>query len=336
MMKTGLLLLLGCAACLGQTWIPQQSGSTSSLRGVSAVGGGVVWGSGTGGTWLRTTDGGATWQTGSVPGADGLDFRGIRAFDAQSAVLMSSGPGDKSKIYATGDAGKTWKLLFQNPDATGFFDSIAFADRKHGLLMGDRVGGQMTLFRTSDGGSHWSRVALPPAVAGEGGFAASNSCISLDGKNVRIATGGKGTGRVYLSSDSGSTWKVVDTPIRKDSSSAGIFSIAFSDRRHGIVVGGEYTKAAETDGNIALTSDGGRTWLASKGTPPAGYRSSVAYMAKAKIWITTGTSGSDISGDGGANWRTFDSKAYNAISVAPDGSAWAVGPKGSIASFQLR
>ncbi len=336
MMKTALLFLLGCAACPGQTWIPQQSGSTASLRGVSALGGGVVWASGTGGSWLRTTDGGTTWQVGSVPGADGLDFRGIRAFDAKSVVVMSSGPGDKSKIFATTDAGKTWNLLFQNPDPTGFFDSIAFGDRQHGLLMGDQVGGQMTLFRTSDGGIHWTKVVLPPAVAGEGGFAASNSCISLDGKNVRIATGGKGTGRVYISNNGGGTWKVVDTPIRKDSSSAGIFSIAFSDRQHGIVVGGEYTKATETDGNIAITSDGGLTWVAAKGTPPAGYRSSVAYIPKAKTWVTTGTSGSDVSNDGGANWRTFDSKAYNAISVAPDGSAWAVGPKGSIAFLKLR
>src|SRR5258706_9044132 len=80
----------------GQAWTPQTSNTTASLRGVSAISDKIVWASGTGGTYLKTTDGGANWQAAKVPGAEALDFRGIRAIDPRTVYLMSIGPGDKS------------------------------------------------------------------------------------------------------------------------------------------------------------------------------------------------------------------------------------------------
>ncbi len=330
-----ILALALAPLCFAQSWSPQTSGVTVAMRGVSAVGDGVVWASGSGGTWLLSTDGGSTWKTGVVPGAEALDFRGIRGFDDKSAILMSAGPGDKSKIYSTSDAGETWKLLFTNPDAKGFFDAINFPDRNLGFLLGDPVDGHLTVFRTGNGGADWIRVEMPEAVAGEGAFAASNSNIVVGGWNVWIATGGAGAGRVYHSSDGGKAWAPVETPIRKDGPSAGIFSIAFADPAHGVAVGGEYTKATERTGNIAVTDDGGTTWTAPKGQPPAGYRSSVAYLPDAKLWIATGPSGSDVSADG-SDWKNFDAGSYNALSVAPDGAVWAVGQKGRIAKLVLK
>src|ERR1051326_4866598 len=124
------VLLSFAMSALAQRWVLEASGTTASLRGLSAVDANTFWASGSGATWLRTTDGGAHWQANVVAGAeDGgqpLDFRGVRALDANTAYLMSSGPGSKSRIYKTTDAGVHWKLLFTNPDAKGFFD----ADRK--------------------------------------------------------------------------------------------------------------------------------------------------------------------------------------------------------------
>jgi hypothetical protein len=118
------LLLITPTAATAQ-WTIQESHTTADLRGVHSIGNGIAWASGTNGTVLRTVDGGTTWQTCSLPpGAEALDFRGIQAFDADTAVVMSSGTGDFSRLYKTTDACKSWKLVFTNPDKDGFWDAI--------------------------------------------------------------------------------------------------------------------------------------------------------------------------------------------------------------------
>ena len=118
-------------------WVMQSSGTTAGLRGIHAVGGGVVWASGTDGTVLRTEDSGYMWQSCAMPpGAGKLDFRGIWAWDADEAIVMSSGPGDLSRIYKTTDGCSHWTRVFTS-DPDGFFDAILFLDREHGVVLGD-------------------------------------------------------------------------------------------------------------------------------------------------------------------------------------------------------
>ncbi len=331
-----LLLLLASAAAAAQSWVVQQSGSTASLRGISAWSTREAWASGTGGTYLHTTDGGATWSAATVAGAERLDFRDVQAVDSRTVFLMSIGPGEQSRIYKTTDAGATWKLRFTNPDAKGFFDSIAFWNPRHGVVAGDQVDGHVTVFTTDDGGEHWTRRTTPPAIPNEGAFAASGTCLIVTGKrDAWLVTGGTGAARVLHSADGAGSWSATSTPIRNDGPSAGAFSIAFADARRGIVVGGDYNKPQDAEGNIAVTSNGGRTWSKPSGAPPKGFRSAVAYLADRKIWIATGTSGSDISIDDGQNWKPFDTAAYNALSFVSSKAGWAVGPKGAIAFFRL-
>ena len=322
-------------AMWAQAWAPEISNTRASLRGVSAVDARTVWASGSGGTWLITTDGGATWRAAKVPGAEALDFRGIRAIDPTTAYLMSAGSGDKSRIYKTADAGEHWALQLTNPDSKGFFDAIAFWDAQHGIVVGDPLEGRAEVLTTDDGGATWQHRNPPGALPGEGSFAASNTCLTLFGeRDAWFATGGPGAARVFHSSDRGRTWTVATTPIRNDGPSAGIFSLAFADARHGIAVGGDYSKDKEDRQNIALTSDGGASWTAPRGTGPMGFRSAVTFLPARKLWIVTGTSGSDVSGDDGKTWKLFDSGAYNAMSFVPTGEGWAVGPQGRIARFQ--
>jgi photosystem II stability/assembly factor-like uncharacterized protein len=325
---------LFAGSAMAQTWEMQNSGTTASLRGVSAVNERVAWASGSKGTFLRTVDGGATWVGEVVPGAEDLDFRAVRALDELTAVILSSGPGEKSRIYRTVDGGKNWALLFTNPDSEGFLDALAFWDRKHGIVMGDPVDGRFAIFTTADGGLLWRRTAGTQAQEKEGGFAASNSGLAALGKSEAwFGTGGPGGARVKHSRDGGETWTAATTPIRNDGESAGIFSLAFADEKHGVAVGGDYAKPAESARNIVVTSDGGRTWTAPAGAPPGGYRSAVAFLADARLWVAVGTSGSDVSRDGGGSWTKFDAGAFHAMSFAPGGAGWAVGPGGRVARF---
>ena len=200
---------------------------------------------------------------------------------------MSSGPGGQSRIYHTGDAGRHWQTQFTNTNEKGFFDSIVFWDKTHGIVIGDPIAdetGQLKfeLLVTEDGQS-WTQIPaaqIPPAVEGEGAFAASNTCVAIlrtadSDQNIWFATGGKAA-RVFHSPDRGHTWEVFDTPIFHGPDSAGIFSIAFRDANHGVIAGGDY-KLPEQDGpNLAFTADGGKTWTLSKIFPQS-YYSAVAY-----------------------------------------------------------
>jgi photosystem II stability/assembly factor-like uncharacterized protein len=315
-------------------WTLQSSGTEADFRGLCAVSSNVAWASGTRGTFARTTDGGNTWRAGVVAGAEALDFRDVDAFDANTAYLLSIGKGESSRIYKTTDGGANWSLQFTNKTAEGFFDAMAFWDRDHGIAMSDPVDGRFLVITTDDGGKTWNPVParnLPPAIKGEGGFAASGTCITVQGKgNVWIASGGS-VARVFRSTDRGRTWQVATTPITSGTESAGIFSIIFKDARRGIIAGGDYRKPEEAVNNVATTTDGGRTWKLARGARPPGYRSAVAYVPNSML-VAVGTSGSDYSIDGGNSWTGLDRENYNSVSFAAE-AGWAAGPRGRIAKF---
>lgn len=320
---------------IAQSWVQQTSNTSVALRGVSAVSDKIAWASGAKGTLLRTTDSGATWMPSVVPGAADADFRGVVALADKSAYLLSAGPGPLSRLYKTADGGVKWDLLMVNANPRGFWDAIAMWDPMHGVLLGDPVNGRFEVWTTSDGFT-WTEQKGPPALAQEGAFAASNSSLIVRGaRDAWFGTGGVGGGRIFHSDDGGKTWTVAKTPMRHDSESAGVFSLAFQNARHGVAVGGDYMKPTEGAGSIAITDDGGKTW-ASPATPLAGYRSAVVYLDDKKMWVATGTSGSDASVDGGRTWKPFDAAGFaagfNALSFV--GSVgWAVGPAGIVAAF---
>src|SRR5438270_12693982 len=104
------LLFCALASATSAQWIKQNVNTTAGLRGLSVVNEKIVWASGTGGTVIRTIDGGKTWNVMTVSGAEKLDFRDIEAFDANTAYILSIGNGESSRIYKTVDGGKTWQL----------------------------------------------------------------------------------------------------------------------------------------------------------------------------------------------------------------------------------
>jgi len=315
-----------------QVWIPQQSGTSVSLRGISAVSPNVAWASGAKGSYLRTRDGGATWEFRTMPGAADLDFRDVEGFDDRTAILLSSGPGKESRIYRTKDGGASWALALTNADPKGFWDAMAFWDSSHGILVGDPVDGRFVILTTSDGGMTWQQQKGPAGYKDEGAFAASGSCITTRGAHeVWFGTGGPQGGRVLHSTDGGKTWSASTTPLRTGTTS-GVFSLDFSDSLHGIAAGGDYKMETDSIGTLALTKDGGKTWTA--GSAPSGYRSSVAYLPQLKMWISVGMTGSDVSTDGGQTWRAFG-RGFHAVSFVAGFTGWAVGSGGAIAKFRL-
>jgi len=327
-------------------WQMQDSGTTASLRGIDSVDGKVAWASGTEGTVLRTIDSGEHWTKCAVPDAasDGatLDFRGVQAWSANSAIVMSSGKGDLSRLYKTKDGCHTWKLVLKNPDKDGFWDAVKFREG-YGTVLGDPVNGEFQFWSSLDAGDSWVKgpVILKALLIGvmhhwpipksEGVFAASNSALFFDMRQIIFVTGGPNGSRLLLAEhialfgNGGAGSSVVTLPLAAGSESAGAFSIASSDWDHWVVVGGDYRRPNDASGTAAYSVNPGGRWHPAT-TMPHGYRSSVAWSEDLKAWITAGTNGSDISYDDGKTWTPLDNGNWNALSLP-----FVVGPKGRIA-----
>lgn len=316
------------------THTPQTSNTTALLIAVSPVNDRVVWVSGSQGTYLRTTDGGATWQAGRVPGADSLQFRDVHAVDANTAYLLSIGNGSQSRIYKTTDAGAHWALQFTNPDSAGFYDCLDFWDARHGIVIGDALGADVAVLTTTDGGAHWTRVPpslLPKAQPNEGSFAASGTClVTKPGGHAWIVASNPDHGRVLHTADYGKTWSVDTLPLTTRAGS-GPQSIAFHDARHGMALGGG-TAAQPGDDFITVTSDGGKSWT--KRASPA-LRTGVwggVYVpgASRPTVVAVGPAGAAWSADDGATWTPIDSLNYWSVGFASPRAGWAVGTQGRI------
>jgi len=319
-------------------WETERSGVSARLRGVSAVSDTAAWASGASGTVLRTADGGTTWTKLPVAGAEKLDFRDVDAVSETTAWILSIGNGNASRIYKTTDGGGHWTLQFQNDDGKAFFDAMAFWDPQHGLALSDSVDGHFVILTTADGGTTWTRVSpegLPPALPNEGGFAGSGTNIAVQpGGRAWIGTGAAANARMLVTADGGGHWRVVDTPVAS-SPSAGIFSVAFRDARHGLTVGGDYQRENEAIDNAAATTDGGVSWRIVQGL--GGFRSVVAFAPGSQSsWIAVGPQGADWSDDDGRTWTAIPGDGYHAFSFSPSGHVgWGVGEGGRIGRLRV-
>ncbi|MEJ2481721.1 MAG: oxidoreductase [Gemmatimonadota bacterium] len=340
------MLLLGAGDVLAQDVRSpevelQRSGVSVLLQAVSPVSERVVWVSGHGGTWLRTEDGGNTWKGGTVAGADTLQFRDVHAISAETAWLLAAGPGEMSRIYRTDDGGDSWRIQWTNDEADGFYDCLSMFDDRRGLVYGDAVEGELRILRTTDGGETWSRLAgerLPPALDGEGGFAASGTCLAIGAENVAwIGTGNAEEARVLRSADRGWSWMASVAPIVAGEA-AGITSVAFRDERFGLVVGGHLGKPGERTANVAMTADGGVTWTAGGALRMPGAAYGVAWIPDTHppVAVAVGPGGADLTLDGGISWLGFDDREWWGLGFASTGAGWLVGPEGRIAKLYFR
>lgn len=321
-----LLPFFGIAQTLELT--PLVTYAKTSIRGLAVVNQDIIWVSGSNGRVGKSVNGGKTWEWLQPKGYETLDFRDIQAFDADKAIIINS--GSPAYVLTTVDGGKTWRENYKNTDTAIFLDGMDFWDPQNGIIFGDPISGKMQLLRTTDGGSTWQNISHLlkfPMQKGEAGFAASGTTIKTYGKGkVWVATGGV-VSNIYQSNDYGNTWQVYPCPIMQGQASTGTFSIDFFDAKNGIAVGGNYLKDKDNSNNVLYTTNGGKSWR-KPSVPVSGYRSGVAYITK-NICLATGTSGTDISTDGGKTWKNTSALSFNAVKCL-GGGAILVGGKGQI------
>ncbi|MGE5232413.1 MAG: WD40/YVTN/BNR-like repeat-containing protein, partial [Deltaproteobacteria bacterium] len=129
-----------------------------------------------------------------------------------------------------------------------------------------------------------------------------------------IATGGGAVARVFRSTDYGRSWTASETPVPAGGS-AGIFSLAFRDAHNGVAVGGDYAHPRAARANVALTTDGGRTWAPGDSAGVTAYLSGAAWLPGGSVVVAVGTEGAFESADGGRSWARRDTLSWNAVAA---------------------
>ncbi len=275
---------------------------------------------------------GSTWKQLHVVGGETLDFRGIRAFSERIAYAISSGEGEKSRIYKTTDGGESWEMQYTDKRPAFFLDDIVCITETRCFVLGDPIEDKFLILTTEDG-KNWKempRDGMRAIIPGEGAFAASGTSLAIYGtSDIYFGTGGGATARVFHSADLGKSWTVADTPLAAGNASSGVFSVV-RVKNTVIAVGGDYRLAQGTAGNAAYSNDGGATWKpASKHA--GGYRSAVASIDGSSL-ISVGPNGQDLSYDLGVTWDMPSNiiSGPNAVVVLDGAYAWTVGSKGTI------
>lgn len=251
-------------------------------------------------------------------------FRAIASNGTNIFILSIGNPALLYKL----DEGEL-ELVYKEKHDKVFYDAMTFFDEKHGIAMGDPTEDCLSVILTEDGGDSWRKIPcenLPKTVEGEAAFAASNSNIAIYNDKVWLVTGGKKS-RVFHSKDKGKSWQVFDTPIVSGQEMTGIYSVDFYDKKHGIIMGGDWNDKTMNKNNKAITKNGGKTWkLVADGQDP-GYKSCVQYVPDtngAEVFAV-GTTGISFSSDGGASWKAISDKSYYTIRFVNKNVAWLAG-----------
>lgn len=320
------------------------SGRKTSIRGLSVVDDDIIWASGSSGTVARSVDGGKTFEWLTVAGYEKRDFRDIEAFDKNTAIIM--GIAEPAVILKTKDGGKNWYKVFEDTTKGMFLDAMDFADEKNGVVIGDPViDFPNNVYRayTRNGGETWSHPQddgkyLYNTASGEAMFASSGTNVifikagnTFTKNKMMIATGG-------LSSNilSQSPLKKTTLPLLQGKESTGANSIATYNGETFVIVGGDFANDKNADSNCVILNVDERDIFTQPTTPPHGYRSCVEYITKDKL-ITCGTSGVDISNDGGINWELISTQSFHVCQKAKKGNkVFLAGGNGKIAEFIVR
>lgn len=306
------------------------SGRQCSLRGLSVVSDDIIWASGSKGTVARSTNGGASFEWITVAGYEDREFRDIQAFDSNKAVIMAiASPGI---ILKTRDGGKSWYKVFEDTTSGMFLDAMDFDEAGiNGLVAGDPLPNDSRIYfaMTQNQGESWHNVTgnstMFKTVEGEAMFASSGTNLAFPSA---VVTGGKAS-RIFYNG-------IFTLPIMQGTESTGANSIAISpDGRNAVVVGGDFSNDKLNTNNCVLIQLKRRPVFGIPSTPPHGYRSCVIYTAKNDL-VTCGSSGTDISTDGGRNWQNISTASFHVCDKARKGKVvFLAGTRGRIAKVVM-
>lgn len=253
-------------------------------------------------------------------------FRAIASTASSFFILSIESP---ALIYKYDKITNEISLVYSEMHENVFYDAMTFWNDQEGIAMGDPIEDCLSVLITRDGGNSWNKIScdtLPKVVQGEAAFAASDTNIVTKGDHTWMVSGGSRS-RVFYSKDKGVSWEVYETPIIQGTATQGAYSMDFYDVNNGIIYGGDYTQPDVNQSNIAITSNGGKSWsLIAQGTNQ-GYKSCVQFVPNSggDELVATGFTGISYSQDGGANWQPISDGKFLTLKFVNDSIAYAGG-----------
>jgi len=237
--------------------------------------------------------------------------RDVEGVSAKVAYLQSIGANPTDfRIYKTVDGGATWTMQFQNQNPGAFYDCFAFWTPNRGISHSDSVDGVFPNLRTTDGVT-WLDISsnMPPALPGEGAFAASGTCVATQGGRTldrdrcfhdRESAGDEGRRR-HL----GGLRHAAREFAERGRLHGGLPQSV--ERHRG---GGDLDPSFPNNAATATSSDGGATWTLTNAPPVTGAIFGLAYAQGAgngsrTVVITANAGGAAWTPDEGDSWYSL-------------------------------
>jgi photosystem II stability/assembly factor-like uncharacterized protein len=302
---------------------------STSIRAIQVIDSETVYYAGSLGDIGFTNDGGETWSKNYMT-YQGSVIPHFRSLAKNGNDFFALSIGNPALLYKVSE--NESELIYTEKHEKVFYDALQFfEDGIHGIAVGDPTENCASIIVTEDSGNSWNKLScniLPEFKDGEAFFAASNTNIKTLGSTVWIASGGT-KARILKSDNFGKTWEVFNTPIIQGNGPQGIYSLDFSDKLNGIIIGGDYSKPNENKANKAITKDGGKTWTLVADNQNPNYKSGVQYVPNTdgKEVFAVGKTGVSFSNDGGFTWKDVSKDSYYSIQFVDQNTAWLSGHK---------
>ena len=243
----GILCLLGSGATAfaqdHQDWkFTHPKPQPNNLRKLQTLDANTWVAVGANGTFMRTTDGGASWyfhHQAGLPINNAGQIGGnvdLRFISPTNGIIV----GDAGFVGRTSDGGVTITPVASGVPTNQACRSISFGDASTGYVAaGAGSGSAGTIIKTIDGGATWTTV-----------YTTTNPVMALVAINPMVVHAVLQNGGVVHTTDGGLNWS---TPV-PGTAGMSTLGMSFLDATTGFIVG--------SNGAIRKSTDGGATWPA--------------------------------------------------------------------------
>jgi len=230
----------------------------------------------------RSTDGGASWESHSLP----TTAMGIAADPLVSGGLMAGGysytPHPVPVVMTSTDYGQSWSAEVLDPD-TGYAYCVAFDPVRTGTAYAGCAYG--LVFKTTDGGAHWDSacVGLPEKT--------SVLTLAVNAGNPDIVLAAASDG-MYRTTDAGGSWARAG-----DMTTA--FDVALTPANSALA----YCLGYDTAPCLFVSTDSGATWAVRPGNVQQSKGGSlIADPSDGDVVYSPGMTGVIRTTDRGEHW----------------------------------